>query len=283
MGLRVTAGLRAVISSRMLEAAVLSSLLVTLSACSAVAPRPLGPRPSGAAPTVAAVLRVLTAQDQALSRFRAQAKLDFSSAKESFRSTQVVAVRAPAGARIDVMNPFGVSYTVATDGVELFAYDRRKSVYYKGSAETASFHRFLGIPMGARELTAMLRGLPPALGEQRWGSVDAVEGGWRLSRRLGSGGILEFVVDPTTFLPVRVKISGDRDRHEVEVYYSDYRDVTGVKVPHLIEASFKDESHLELVYKSVEREVRLPEEAFRIEQPAGARFVNFDVEGGGGT
>jgi hypothetical protein len=81
---------------------------------------------------------------------------------------------------------------------------------------------------------------------------------------------------------VRVKISGDSKRREVEVNYSDYRDVTGVPVPHHIEVSFKDGSHLELAYKSVQREVVLAEEAFRIDRPAGARFVNIDAEGGGG-
>ena len=78
-----------------------------------------------------------------------------------------------------------------------------------------------------------------------------------------------------------MKITGDRERHDVEVKYSDYRDVTGVVVPFRIEVSFRDGSDLELVYKSVQREVSLPEEAFRIDRPAGSRFVNIDTEGGG--
>src|SRR5262249_21246352 len=149
--------------------------------------------------------------------FRGQAQLDYRSPEQSFRSTQVVVVRGPASARIDVMNPFGVSYTVATDGKLLSAYDRRQSVFYQGTAGADSFRRFIGIPMGAADFASVLRGLPPGIGEQRWSAIAAVEGGWLVRRRLGTGGILDLVVAATTLEPLRVKISGDHARHEMQV------------------------------------------------------------------
>lgn len=279
--MRISEPLRALIHRAALATALATSM-VTLTACTATVARPPAVKPTGAAPTVKRLLDVLNARDRSLSRFRAQARLDYNSPEQSFRSTQVVVVRAPASARIDVMNPFGVSYTVATDGKQLSAFDRRKNVFYHGKAEPDRFRHFIGIPLGANELAALLRGLPPALGESRWAAVQAVEGGWLLQRRLGGGGKQEVVVEASSFVPLRVKISGDRDRHDVEVKYSDYRDVSGVVVPHRIEVSFRDGSHLELVYKSVQRDVALNEEAFRIDRPAGSRFVNIDTEGGGG-
>lgn len=266
--------------SRALTAA---AALALLSACAATTAKPLGPTPTGAAPTVRGVLDALEARNKALASFRAQARLEYHSPEQSFRSTQVVVVREPSSARIDVMNPFGVSYTVATDGKKLTAYDRRKSIYYQGHAEAENFHHFIGVPLAARDLASILRGIPPGLGDSRWAAVQAVEGGWQLVRRLGSGGILEFVVDPVGLMPLRVKIYGDRDRHEVEVFYTDPRDVAGVTVPHHIEVKFKDGSHLDVDYKSMQRDVTLPEEAFRVDRPAGARFVNMDTEAGGGT
>jgi outer membrane lipoprotein-sorting protein len=264
-------------------ALIVAAALAVTSACTATVAKPAAPLPTGNAPSVRRVLDVLSARDRALMRFRAQAKLDYHSPEQSFRSTQVVVVRAPASARIDVMNPFGISYTVATDGKHLYAYDRRQSVYYQGKAEQESFHRFIGIPMSAADFASVLRGLPPGLGEQRWAAVTAVEGGWLFKRRLGSGGVLEFVVESTSLVPLRVKISGDRERHEVEARFTEYRDVSGISVPHRIEVSFRDGSHLDLIYKSVQRDVALSEDAFHIDKPAGARFVNIDAGAVGGT
>ena len=266
---------------RVALSAALLAMLTTLSACTATkAPRP-APLPTGAAPAVRRVLDVLEARDRALTRFRAQARLDYRSPQQSFRSTQVVVVRAPSSARIDVMNPFGISYTVATDGKMLSAFDRRQSVFYQGHAQADSFRHFIGTPLTANELASVLRGLPPALGETRWGAVQPVPGGWLMQRRLAGGGLQQVVVDGTSLIPLSVKITGDRERHDVEVKYSDYRDVTGVVVPFRIEVSFRDGSDLELVYKSVQRDVLLSEDAFRLDRPAGSRFVNIDTEGGG--
>lgn len=260
------------------RAVVLAALLLAISACTAAKPPRPAPVPTGAAPAVRRVLDVLEARDRALARFRAQARLDYRSPEQSFRSTQVVVVRAPASARIEVMNPFGISYTVATDGKVLSAFDRRQSVFYQGHAQAESFRHFIGIPLAAGELAAVLRGLPPAIGETRWAAVQPTEGGWLMQRRLAGGGTQKVVVDTVSLIPLRVTITGDRERHDVEVKYSDYRDVDGVVVPFRIEVSFRDGSTLELVYKTAQRDVALSEDAFRLDRPAGSRFVNIDTE-----
>ena len=251
--------------------------LAMLSGCSAAAPRQAAPTPTGDAPTIRRVLDVLDARDRSLASFRGQARLDYHSPEQSFRSTQVVVVRAPSSTRIDVMNPFGVSYTVATDGKRLSAYDRRQSVFYAGSARPDSFRHFIGIALGANELSSVLRGLPPNLGETRWLSVAPTEGGWLLKRRLATGGMLDLVVQASSFVPLGVKIYADRERRDVQIVYDDYRDVTGVSVPHRISVTFKDGSDLKLEYKSIQRDVVIADEAFHIKHPASARFVNVDA------
>jgi outer membrane lipoprotein-sorting protein len=251
-----------------------------LSACAATTARKPAPTPTGAAPTVRRVLDVLEARDRALATFRGQARLDFRSPEQSFRSTQVVVVRAPASTRIDVMNPFGVSYTVATDGKLLSAYDRRQSVFYEGHARPDSFKHFIGIALGASELSSVLRGLPPNLGDQRWLSIAPAEGGWLLKRRLATGGLLELTVQVNSLVPLSVRISADRERRDVEIHYDDYREVAGIWIPHRIGVVFKDGTNLDLVYKSVQHDVTIADEAFRIDHPSGARFVNIDGAGG---
>jgi len=256
---------------------IVAIALATTSACAAAVAHGPAPTPTGAAPTIRHVLDVLDARDRGLARFRAQARLDYKSPEQSFKSTQVVVVRAPSSARIDVMNPFGVSYTVATDGHILSAYDRRQSVFYEGHAQPDNFRHFIGIALGPAELAAVLRGLPPNLGESRWLSIGPTQGGWLLRRRLATGGILELVVQANSLVPLSVKISADRERRDVEIHYDDYRDVSGLFVPHRITVAFKDGSQLDLTYKSIQRDIALGEEAFHIEHPTGARLVNIDT------
>lgn len=263
-------------SGRLAAATLLA--LATLSACTAAAPRRPVVTPVGTAPSTARIVAVLERRDEDLSRFRAQARLAYQSSTQSFKSTQVVAVRAPSSLRIDVMNPFGVSYTVATDGVLLSAFDRRERIFYAGKASTDSFRRFLGVPIGAAELASLVRGLPPDLGEARSSTVEATEGGWLWRRGFKGGATLELLLDSTTLEPLWASLAGYRDHPDVEADFLEYRDVAGVRVAHRIEVRFADGSHLELNYKSVQRDVKLPPDAFRLERPAGSRFVDVEAE-----
>lgn len=261
--------------------AALVACSVLLGACSTAVPvRPPG-APTGQAPSVRHVIAVLESRDEALSPFRAEARLDYRSPEQSFRSTQVVVVRAPSSARIDVRNPFGISYSVATDGRSLAAFDRRQNVFHRGDATPESFRRFLGIPLGANEMAAILRGFPPALGESRWNPLQATPGGWHMQRRLSGGGTQNVTLSAQTLLPMRVEIAGDRVRRDVVVEFEDYRDVRGVPVPHRTRATFRDGTVVELVYRSVERQASVPEDAFRLVPPTGAKVLDIEEEAAG--
>ena len=84
-----------------------------------------------------------------------------------------------------------------------------------------------------------------------------------------------------TLLPTRVEIAGDRVRRDVVVEFEDYRDVRGVPVPHRTRATFRDGTVVELVYRSVERQASVPEDAFRLVPPTGAKVLDIEEEAAG--
>ena len=216
------------------------------------------PIPTGAAPAVRRVLDVLDARDKALARFRAQARLDYQLARAEL---PLHAGRRRARA---VERAHRRDESVRR---QLHAWPPTASSSRPTTAARASSTRATPRPRasgtssasrcGASELAAVLRGLPPGLGESRWAAVRAdrrrMAAAGAASR---SGGVLELVVEATSLLPVRVKISGrPRAPRRGGRRTTTIATSTGVSVPHRIEVSFKDGSHLDLVYKSVQRDV----------------------------
>lgn len=254
-----------------------------LTACTPMASAPARPSLGArAVPTSAQIVEMLARRDRRLASFRAEAKLDYSSPTQHFRSSQVIAVRAPDSIRIDVMNPFGVSYTVATDGQRLAAFDRRKKVYYEGTATPENVRHYTGVPLSPTELAGLVRGLPPLLGTDRAGTVERVEGAWLWRRSLPRGGSVELWLDFENWEPLRMRVVDAGSGHDVEATFDDYRDLDGVRVAHGMAVSFGDGGKLELSYKNVSRKADLAPDAFRIQRPEQATVVDMDKEGAGG-
>jgi len=227
----------------------------------------------------------LLLRERALATMRGQARLDYASPTQSFRSSQMVAVRAPSSIRIDVMNPFGVSYSVATDGERVSAYDRREKVFYEGRAAADSFERFLGVAIGAPDLAALLRGLPPDLGLAGGeGRVVAAEGGWLWSRTDAGGAAVEMLVADPSLDPLRVRFGAGGDGAQtIEAEFGDYRDIGGVPVAHRILVRFAGGAQLQLRYSFLQTGVALGDDAFRLVRPEGIRAVDIDAEAAHGA
>ncbi len=254
-----------------------------LAACTPLVPASPGPSLAvAAAPTPVDIVEMLERRDRRLGSFRAEAKLDYRSPTQHFRSSQMIAVLAPASVRIDVMNPFGVSYTVATDGERLAAFDRRKKIYYEGKATAENIRHYTGVPLSPSELAALVRGLPPLLGADRGGSVESADGAWLWRRSLPHGGSFELWLDLEYWDPVRLRVIDARSGREVEVTYFDYLDLDGVRVARRMAVSFSDGGKLGLTYQNVWRKVDLTPEAFRIQRPEQAAVVDMDKESAGG-
>lgn len=253
-----------------------------LPACTpAVSVRPAPSQNAAIAPAPAQLSDLIARRDRRLGVFRGEAHIEYQSPTQHFRSSQIIAVRAPSSIRIDVMNPFGVSYTVATDGRRLAAFDRRKKVYYEGWAGADNIREYTGVPLSAADLAMLVRGVPPSFGAAaRGGRIQRTETGWLWSRNLPRGGVIELWVDFANWDPVRLRVSDGV--HDMDATFGDYQDLNGLNFPRHMEVSFIDGGKLELSYHKMSRKLELAADAFRIQRPEQVTFVDMDKQKGTG-
>jgi outer membrane lipoprotein-sorting protein len=227
------------------------------------------------APTVEEVHDSLRARELAVATFRGQARLEYRGAGGSGKSSQMVLVRAPNQVRIDVMNPFGPSYTVAADGGSLQAYDRGEKILYTGAATAANLETYSRVSLEIDVLARLIRALPPF-------SVDEVENpqvyrtvaGWGYRANFASGGSVSLELDRSRLRPLRAELVDPAINGNVLVEIAQYEAVDGIELAHRVHAQLADGSSVELVYSRIWRDVGLSDSAFRIPAPSGVRVVD---------
>ena len=261
------------------RALVFGALLLACS-CAARSPRVAQePRARFAhrAPSPTEVVAELGAREASLADFRGQARLVYEGPQGSTKSSQMIVVQSPDRVRIDVMSPFGPSYTVAAYGNRLRAYDRGEKVLYVGSTTPENLRKYTRVPLKIEVLARLIRGLPPLISGTGPGRVEAAGSGWLWETEVDGGGHLRVELDREQLRPLRASLSGSSPGDALFVEFEQYEDVDGVDVPHRIRARLGDGGVVELEYSRIWRAVRLTATAFQIDPPSGVRVVGMDV------
>jgi outer membrane lipoprotein-sorting protein len=233
--------------------------------------------PQAPIPTATSLVTSAAARDAALAAFRGQARLTYEGPDGNFKSSQMIVVRAPNNMRIDIMGPFGPSYTVASDGRMLTAYDRGEKIVYTGSATDEHVARYTRVALSIPTLVALLRGLPPVPAYSQ-ASVSRRSDGWGLALVLADGGTMETVFDFDTRAPKTVKLSGSHLGSQVEAVFGDFRNVGGLSTPHSVEVIIDNGSRARLQYDKIWRDVSISDSAFIIKAASGVRHVDMDEQ-----
>ena len=189
--------------------------------------------------------------------------MDYVTAERRTRSAQMISVRQPRQMRIDVMNPFGVSYTLALDGRSLAVVDHLDDAYYEGAATAANLARFTGVPLDVDLLVDLARGLPPDLGARGDGSVRAADGAWLWERPLPGGGRSIITFDAAHLDPKAVDVVGVTRFGTSRVEFGRHWEVAGVRVAHEVAVRFEDGRELGLAYDRNWPAAILPDRAFQ--------------------
>ncbi|MFT4572644.1 MAG: hypothetical protein ACI8TX_000842 [Hyphomicrobiaceae bacterium] len=227
-------------------------------------------------PTPAQLGAHIDSLDAGLHTMRGQARIRYQGPKDKFRSSQMVAVQAPNLVRIDVMNPFGVSYSLASDGSRLTAFDRRESRFYEGSASARNVSRLAGVPLSMDSLAALVRGLPPKLDTRGEGQVSALEGHTLWRRDLVDGGVLDLIFEVESLRLASVSVLDSTKSQRLAAKFSDFREDNDVEVPRRIDVSFEDGATMELIYERVWPGVAMGEASFTVKVPASVERINLD-------
>jgi hypothetical protein len=218
----------------------------------------------------------LRERDQALASFQGQGRLEYQGPDGKLRSASMVVVKAPEKVRIDFRSPFSITYTVASNGAELFAYDRGEKVLYRGRPSPANFGRYTRVPVDLPMLAALLRGLPPMPAGAPQGNIGRVPEGWRWETPLDDGSRLAVVFDPAALVPVSAQLTGSR-AGDFTAYFEQYEDVGGLQAPHRIRAELPNGGKVDLSYSVIWRDREHDDAAFRLDAPSGVRVVNMDA------
>ncbi len=228
-------------------------------------------------PTVTSLVSSTADRNAALAAFRGQARLTYEGPDGKFKSSQMIVVRAPNNMRIDIMGPFGPSYTVASDGRLLTAYDRGEKIVYTGAASDENVAKYTRVALSVTTLVALLRGLPP-VPEYSEASVERASEGWTLALRLADGGTMETVYDFSTRAPKTVKLSGSHLGSRVEAVFDDFRNVAGLSTPHSVDVTIENGARATLRYDKIWRDVSISDNAFIIKAASGVRHVDMDEQ-----
>jgi len=229
-------------------------------------------------PTTGELARAADARATGLAAFRGQARLSYEDDHDKLRSSQMIVVKGPASVRIDIMGPFGPTYTVASDGVELTAYDRGEKVLYSGTASVEHVARYTRVALEVPVLAALMRGMPPALSYEE-GVVSRRHDGWEWHRELEGGGEVSVLYDFKRTEPIAFRISGPATRPGVQATFGDYQEVDGLRTPHLVEVTFANGAKAKLEYERIWRNISISDRAFQIQAAAGVRRVEMDGHG----
>jgi outer membrane lipoprotein-sorting protein len=236
------------------------------------------------APTVGEVVAALRSREEAVASFRGQARLDYSGPDGTAKSSQMILVKAPDLVRIDVMSPFGPTYTVASDGQYLRAYDRGSKVMYVGAVSPANLRTYTRVSLGVAVLARLIRGLPPSsMHEATTAAVSANPDGWLWQADLADGGRVRMDLDKASLRPVRAELVDPALGGTVVVEFDRYGDVDGVALAHRVRARLVDGSAVELQYARIWRSITVTESVFRLDAPPGVRIVDMRTEAPSGS
>ena len=249
--------------------------------CAARSPRIMGETAgqfSHRAPSPDEVVAALGVRETALANFRGQARLVYDGPQGTTKSSQMIAVQSPDRVRIDVMSPFGPSYTVAAYGDRLRAYDRGEKVLYVGSTTPENLRKYTRVPLRIEVLAMLIRGLPPLIAAQDAGRIEAGASTWLWEANVEGGGILRIELGRPDLRPLRASVTAATPADALYVEFEQYQDVDGVAVPHRIRARLGDGGVVELEYSRIWRAVQLTATAFQIDPPSGVRVVGMDLD-----
>lgn len=146
------------------------AMLALLAGCAAV-------RPDGARlrsntldeATPQALGQVIDARRAALRGLSGTGKLQVSvdewrngeTVRDRLRASQAIVVERPASFRLEALSPFGVTYAVASDGMQLSILIPGERTIYRGTASAPTLGMATGVAASSAEVAEVLLGLSP--------------------------------------------------------------------------------------------------------------------------
>jgi hypothetical protein len=251
---------------RIPAAASLASLLLSAAGCVRAPPPDLSRDPG-------ALLEQVRRAQAGVASCRGAARLGVSSPDLSGSLDAWVAAERSGRLRVEVFDFFGNPAAVLVAGGGRFALlDARKGILYRGEDRPESLARLLPVPLGARELAAVLCGTVPIVDGQ---GVTAEPGdGVVLLEVAGAEGRQVLAVGPEASVQSASFLPGARRGIAWKAAFSVFRHPAGRRFPTEVELRGGG-AELSLRWKDdLELNGKVEDALFTLDTPRGARVVD---------
>ena len=160
---------------------VLSTLLLVLAGCSAVAPPPPLAETPAAATEGENLLAMWLERGEAVQSVEGLASVKVKTPQGSLSGTQVVIAARPDRLRAETLSPFGTPLlSLATDGRQLTVLLPGDNLYYAGPVTVDNLARFTRMPIPPTALVDILLWQPSLVAFKELSTFRTAGGGWRL-------------------------------------------------------------------------------------------------------
>lgn len=231
------------------------------------------PLPPGALLEPARLRAALAERRQGTRSVRGEARLELFTEEGYAPHSQVIVAERPGRLHMEALSPFDMPVAVLTsDGDRFQLYSLQEGVFYHGPATPENLARIIPLPLSPTDLVEVLLGGAPLLpdaGRVRW---DGRTGQYVFTLTDASGHVQELRLAPDTLdvLSSRVETPGGKLLYSLQ--FEDHEFSDGVRLPRRLRFEMPSrEVEVELRWKDVEVNARIPPEAYTQEPPRGVR------------
>jgi outer membrane lipoprotein-sorting protein len=222
------------------------------------------------------MLRRLGERADRLGSLRSLASVHYQGKDGKGKVQEAIVIQRPDRLRLETLSSFGVVLVVTANGERVAGFDPRENLFVHGKSSRENLLRLTRIPLGLREITGLLLGLPPVPIQENWEAKENT-----LRRALSAGGSETVAFHPKLGLPVQWERSHADGETELSASFSDFTSTPEGPFPLKISLEAPGQhKRIEIRYQEPELNVTLPPQLFVQEKPQNARELPIESVGG---
>jgi hypothetical protein len=251
------------------------AVMLWLGSCAPVIERgPAGrAEPAQRSWTAEELVENLARREQQFRSLRSLAAVSYQGPEGKRSFEEAVLVERPARLRLETLSPLGAVLVVTVDGKEVAGLYPRDGLFFRSESTKNNLRHTTRIPLELSEITAVLMGLPPGVGEAGWEFQDGA-----LQRALAGGGKEIVIFDSGLGVPTRWQRVGAGGTIEIGGSFADFSTASSNPFPLRISLhASADNMSVDLRYRDPELNVEMPPGVFAQQKPAYAKEVPIEA------
>jgi hypothetical protein len=233
--------------------------------------------PTGEIHSAEELLKLTDQAERQIASIKGEARLRVTSPKNNGSLNTFVAVSEPDKLHLESLNFFGKPQTILVSAAARFELlDSDGGKYYRGPASQENLSRFMPVAVPVVELVDMMLGRAPRIAAPATLSVDLESKSYIIT--LNAAFVQQTLwIDPLSHRVTRSQVRGPK---AYDVTFEDFQSVQFTEYPLKVALNVPSEAtRLELKYRNIEINPRLPQSLFELAPPKGVEVIELDETG----